>query len=198
MTSPASGSHCARSFANRQTKSLAHKRTFVNLGYPRPPTISSNLRPQKMSTEWRRETQTSRPEWKLIETTTSPVLQMKWKRTFSTTTWDQHFVPLRRLQDRSNLNQSCPASRKWTAHHGAPMRRLCSAGQNILRLPLITFQQPPLHLLNLNPFLLFLTQTWGLRNLLSTKSSDGIPPNCWNVLSVAPYTLYSSKSGDLA
>ena len=121
----------------------------------------------------------SRPEWKLIETTTSPVLQIKWKRTFSTTTWDQHFVPLRRLQERSNLNPSCPASSKWTAHHGAPMRRLCSAGQNILRLPLITFQQPPLHLLNLNPFLLFLTQTWGLRNLLSTKSSE--PSKSWRM-----------------
>ena len=44
---PASGSHCARSFANWQMKSMANKRTFVNLGYPRTPTTSHNLRPQQ-------------------------------------------------------------------------------------------------------------------------------------------------------
>ena len=40
-TSPASGSHCARSFANRKQ---SHERTFIN---PGTPTISSNLRPQQ-------------------------------------------------------------------------------------------------------------------------------------------------------
>ena len=79
-------------------------------------------------------------------------IQMKWKKTFTTTTWDQHSVPLRRLQDRNSLNPSCPPSTKQMAHHVVAMRRLCSVGQNFLQLPLIIFQQPPLHLWNLIHF----------------------------------------------
>jgi len=94
-TSPASGSHCARSFANRKQ---SHERTFIN---PGTPTISSNLRPQQ---NVNRTTMSdadfkaySRPKRKLTETTTAPVLRMKWKRTFRTTTRGQHSVPLRHL-----------------------------------------------------------------------------------------------------
>ena len=94
-TSPASGSHCARSFVNRKQ---SHERTFIN---PGTPTISSNLRPQQ---NVNRTTMSdadfkaySMPKRKLTETTTAPVLRMKWKRTFSTTTRGQHSVPLRHL-----------------------------------------------------------------------------------------------------
>ena len=111
---------------------------------------ASNLKPQqnvnKMTLSDADFKAYSRPERKLTETVTCPVLQMKCKRTFTTTTRDQHSVPLRHLQVRSTLNPSCPASTKQMTHHVAPMRRLCSAGQNTLRLPLITFQQPPLGL----------------------------------------------------
>jgi len=69
---------------------MKHLASFVNLGYLRTPTISSNLKPQqnvnKMMLSDADFKAYSRPERKLIETTTSPVLQMKWKRTFSTTT----------------------------------------------------------------------------------------------------------------
>jgi len=62
---------------------------YVNLGYPRTPTVSPNLSPQqnvnKTTLSHADIKAYSRPEQQLTETTASPVLQMKWNRTFSTT-----------------------------------------------------------------------------------------------------------------
>ena len=148
-TSPASGSDCARSFANRRTKDESIRKNI------RQPWLSEDIYTSSNLTLQRNVNRTalsdadfkaySRPERKLTETTTCPVLQMKCKRTFTTTTRDQHSVPLRHLPARNTLYPSCHASTKQMAYHVAPMSRLCSAGQKTLRLPLITFLQlPPL------------------------------------------------------
>ena len=214
-TSPASGSDCARSFANRRTKDESIRKNIRQPWLSEDTYTSSNLTLQRNVNRTALSDADfkaySRPERKLTETITCPVLQMKCKRTFTTTTRDQHSVPLRHLQVRSTLNPSCPASTKQMTHHVAPMRRLCSAGQNTLRLPLITFQQPPLGLGYISWIWI---QTRGLMNLLATKSSEPskswrmavplvpmlFPTNCWMCFRPCRprLTLYLSKSGDLA